>query len=352
MSDDTVADAVREAFEQADKKEDGVKAAVEALEPTKQDRDESGKFLAKEKPEEEEVDAGGKPMADKEQDASKEAPIEEPVAKDGDKREILVQDKAPSSWTPKVREEWATLPESVRTEILRREEDSIKGVQQMREQMAPYTQFAQTLDPFIKEAYAANTDPGHYIGNVMAAERRLRIGSPAERFNALVEIAEGYGIPLRKVINESVGQEIVPELKPAIPPEIQKELDESRQFRQNFAQSREQEANSALQKEIDLFKKDKEFFDDVVEDMAVLLQGGRAKDLQDAYDKAIRLHPEIEEILAERRSTVPLSEKQKAAAKLKGTSSNSAEAGREKFDDDDDLGTTIRKAMAEAHGRI
>lgn len=325
--------------------------AVEKLEPSKQERDDTGKFKSKADVKEE-VDDVKEPVVEAKKEEVKE-PVQAPL---GGKQEeqILSQDKAPSSWTPKARESWAALPENVRQEVLRREEDSVKGIRQLQEQMAPYTQFANTLEPFIQEAIHNRTDPGQYIGNVMQAERRLRTGTAEERFSSLVEIAEGYGIPLRKIINDAVGQEIVPHPslapsnKQVIPPEVQRELDEGREFRKNFQTTQE----AAITKEIEEFGKTHEFFEDLREDMGALMDMGRATTLQDAYDKASKINPEVSQLIEERSSKPPLKDKQKAAAQLKGTSSNSAEVSTTEFDDDDDTETTIRKAMAQASGRI
>jgi hypothetical protein len=351
MTETTLQEDMAAAISELEAKGDSTATeSIDKVEPTSQERDETGKFKSKE--EKEEVKDEIKEPEAKEPEAKEPESKQEPLGGDPDKQ-ILSQDKAPSSWTPKARESWAALPENVRQEVLRREEDSIKGIRQLQDQTAPYMQFAQTLEPFIKEAFENKADPGQYIGNVMQAERRLRTGTAEERFSSLVEIAEGYGIPLRKIINDAVGQEIIPhpsmnQNKQQIPAEVQRELEEARQFRQTY-QSSQQETNAKL---IDDFRKDKEFFEDVREDMAVLMEAGRATTLDDAYTKACRMNPAVWDVIAERESKPALSDKQKAAAKLKGTSSNSAETVNTDFDDDDDTETTIRKAMAQSAGRI
>jgi hypothetical protein len=356
----TIHDDIKAAMSELEAEGTSAPDAVDKLEPTSQERGEDGKFKPKGAKEEDKDDVKDDVKDDKVDKVDKVEKVEKteaaPLGGDPDKP-ILSQDKAPSSWTPKAREEWAKLPETARQEILRREEDSVKGIRQLQDQMAPYTQFAQTLEPFIKEAFDNKTDPGQYIGNVMQAERRLRIGTAEERFSSLVEIAEGYGIPLRKIINDAMGQEIIPDpflnkRQNSIPPEVQRELDESRKFREEMTQTRSTEDEASLQKQIDEFKKDKEFFDDVADDMGLLMGTGRATTLQDAYDKACRLNPDVYELLQERAKQPSLSDKQRAAAKLKGTSSNSAETGNSDFDDDDDTETTVRKAIAAQSGRI
>lgn len=325
--------------------------AVEKLEPTTQERGEDGKFKSTKKVESEETQ--DPPKVETQQETTtevKEDPQQAPLGGDPDKQ-ILSQDKAPSSWTPKAREHWASLPEEARKEILRREEDGVKGIRQLQEQMAPFTQFAGTLEPFIKEALDNRVDPGQYIGNVMQAERRLRSGSAEERFSALVEIAEGYGIPLRNIINEAMGTEVIPHpslapkaTAPSIPASVQQELDEARKIKED--------AQKSLIKEIEDFSKVNEFFEDVRTDMAALMDMGRATSLADAYEKACKINPDVQQIIEQRASQPKLSDKQKAAASISGTSSNSAETGNSDFDDDDDTEATVRKAIARASGRI
>lgn len=327
--------------------------AVDKLEPKTVERDEAGKFKTKEAKDVKDD------VTDVKEDVKESKTEVEQSPLGGDPDKILAQDKAPSSWTPKARESWANLPEDARKEILRREEDAVKGIRQLQEQMAPYTQFAQNLEPFIKEAFDNKVDPGQYIGNVMVAERRLRTGTAEERFSSLVEIAEGYGIPLRRIINEAMGQEVIPDPSLtksssfSLPPEIQQELAENRKFRQEMTQKNQTSSEEDIKAQIDEFKKDKEFFDDVSDDMGILFETGKANTLQDAYDIACRMNSGVYEIIQARTSSKnALTDKQKAAAGITSTSSNSAETGNADFDDDDDLATTVRKAATQAGGRI
>lgn len=281
--------------------------------------------------------------------------VADPVEKEDapEKQEpLLSQDKAPSAWSPKARERWNEIPEDLRSEILRREEASAKGVRQLQEETAPMRGFVQTLAPFIQEAVQNAQDPAQYIGSVMVTERILRTGNVDQKFEALLNIADQYKIPLRQIINESVGEEV---LKAApsqqqyqLPPEIQKELEENRRWR-------EQQSQRSSGNEIAEFAKKNEFFEDLREDMAKLLEAGVASDLQSAYDKAAKLHPEVSEILAERAArggkTAALKAKQ---AKAAGAAVNTDESLGEKppkqnpnapVEDD------IRASIAELSGR-
>lgn len=240
----------------------------------------------------------------KEEEADPEVEVPEPAKNEPEPEAAKPEpegtwspEKAPTSWSPKVREQWGKLPEDIRKEIVRREEASVQGVRRLQEEFQPVRQFAEQLSPFIQEARHLGADPTQYIANVMVAERQLRSQDPNEKFNALLNIADTYGIPLRQYL----GGEQAP--APAIPPAVQQELAAMRQWR-------EQEQAQTLQRQIEEFSAGAEFFNDVREQMAALLDAGTAKDLKDAYEQAIWINPEVREVMLQRQEA----EKQKSAA--------------------------------------
>lgn len=315
----------------------------EVIDKLEKPRDDKGKFAAKE----EDKDAEVTEQKVEQKPDTKAEPAEE----DASGKVTLSKEKAPSSWSPTVREKWGELPEDVRAEIVRREEASAGGVRQLHEEYRPIKQFAEALSPFIQEAVNNGLNPTEYIGNVMAAERNLRSPNKEQRFNALLSIADQYGIPLREVINASVGEEVLQRQAPAqaeLPAHI------AQQLQRQDAQLREmQEAN--FKKEIDAFKGGHEFFDDVSEAMADLIDAGRAKGLEDAYEQACWMHPEVRRVMLDRERTGgkqdELKQRQAAASKATVKASGAADI-KVDTDDDDTLESTVRKAITEASGRI
>lgn len=290
----------------------------------------------------------------KEPEGDKEEGTKEPSKEEGSKEAdpLLTQDKAPSGWAPAVREQWATIPAEVRAEILRREEASAQGVRKLNEEVAPMRGFVQQLEPFIKEAFENGQNPGGYIGQVMASERALRNPDQNQRFQALLNIADQYGIPLREVINESVGREVLTKAQPQtsqLPPEVAQELAESRKWR-------EQSAEDAVKREIAQFKVGKEFFDDVAPLMGDLMANGSAKDLTDAYEQAIWANPSTRQVLLQRQGTEKqkndFSDRQKAAADA-GVTGKETIAVKTKKDDNSEssIEDDIRETIAAMSGR-
>lgn len=292
---------------------------VEGIPEAKQ-RDDKGRFTSKE-----------------EEKAEASAEAEEVTAP------TLSKERAPSRWSPTIREKWAELPEDVRAEIIRCEEAGASGVRKLQEEMAPVKALVETLTPFMEEARQAGLDAGSYVQRTMAAERELRHADPARRFQAFLGIADTYGIPIRQYLQ---GQQQPPAQQPAIPPEIQRELQETKQWRQ-------QQEEAAIRNEITTFSNGKEFFEDVRVAMGNLMEAGVAKTLSDAYDQACWMNPEIRKVLQQREKSgsnqEAIRQRQEAAQKvnLKSTSNLDVET---KAEDPDDLDGIIRQQFAK-HGR-
>ena len=305
------------------------------------------------------IDKLEKPADKVEKDAEAEAPPETtevldkkqpPAKEEPEKEEVsLNNEKAPSSWSPAVREKWGALPQDVRAEIIRREEASINGVRKLHDEYAPIRNFTEALSPFITEAASNGADPAQYIANVLAGERGLRNPVPEQRFNALLNIAEQYGIPLRQIINQQVGQELLQPQQPQQPNlAVEAQLREMQQLKQEMQES-------AFKREIDAFKAGHEFFEDVSDIMADLMDSGRAKGLDDAYEQACWVAPTVRQVLIDREKSgttqTALKQRQAAAAGATVKASGAADI-KVDTDDDDSIQATVRRAITEASGRV
>lgn len=262
----------------------------------------------------------------------------------------LSEGKAPSSWAPKVREKWAELPEEVRAEIIRREEASVNGVRQLQSEFAPIRQFAESISPFLQEAAQSGQNPADYVRNVLAAERNLRNPDQNARFEALLGIADSYGIPLRQALNQAAGKELLPTApaQPQLPPEVMAELQAAREFRESMQ-------HQTIEQQVTAFQAGKEFFNDVRGTMADLMDAGIASSLDDAYDKACKLHPEVAEVLAARAQAGAASQQQnqrRAAAAGASVAASGAADITVVDDDDDSIEATVRKAVIGQSGRV
>lgn len=207
---------------------------------------------------------------------------------------------APSSWTREAAGKWADLPDDVKAEIHRRETDYHRGIEQYRQAATVAQEVQQAIAPFMQNFQAAGVHPLQAINHLLGVEHTLRNGSPQEKAYKLAEIARDYGVDL---------QAVAP--LPQLDPQVQALMRQNQQLQQ-FQQTILQQQQHAVTSEIEAFRANPAnvHFEAVKDDMAALLQSGRADSLQDAYDKAVWMRPDIRQTLVQQQRT----EAQKQAA--------------------------------------
>lgn len=232
-------------------------AAFEAIEKREREgakpRDESGRY-ASDTPNDANPDAAAKP---------------EPLA-------------PPEGFSDKAQVDWNRLPRSVQESIL------------ARVSAAPP---APPPDPFVETARNLRGAfeqhgliPERALPDIVNAWQQL-VANPEA---VLPELAKRFGVAWGGQPPEQSNAWIDPEVR-----RLQSEIAELKQFQQDRIRqeqaaqaARVQEAYQSTKAELDAFAKDKPDFEAVRADMAALIQAGAAKDLQDAYDKAVWANPQ------------------------------------------------------------
>jgi hypothetical protein len=128
------------------------------------------------------------------------------------------------------------------------------------------------------------------------------------------------------------------------------ELQEMRQWRTQFEEQ-------GINKEINAFVQDKEFFYDVKDQMANLLDHNLANGLEDAYKQAIWANPNVRAVLLERERAggqqTDLKQRQAAAAGAGVKPAGQLAVTTEDDEKEDDLADTIRREFNKAQsGRV
>ena len=338
---DDIASALRSAMEESSAAEPEVEVTPEP----ERKRGPDGKFTANADDTEVEAAARLEPKEKALEEAKTDEAKDEAAAP-----QTLSVERPPSSWTPAAREKWNDIDPDIRQEIIRREEASMNGVRQIQERFQPMQQFVESMRPVAQEAQAAGMQPDQYIYNLASSERVLRTADLPTKFNELMRIADQYGLPLRDIINKSVGEEVIKAPKQAaqtqLPPEVAQELQYMRQWREN----NEREQSTTM---VETFGKDKDFFNDVRHQMADLVERGLANSLDDAYDKACWSNPEVRKVMLAREKGSVISDKSKAAAGASIKPGGKVHVDVDDDADSDDLAATIRQSYERAAtGRI
>ena len=211
----------------------------------------------------------------------------------------------PKTWRPEAAAKFATLPPEVQQEILKREEDIFKGLESYKADASIGKALKGIVQPYMQVFQAQGIDPLQQVSGLMRAHVALSTGTPEQKQQFFQHLAKEYGVEL--------GMEA-----PYIDPQVaglQKQLAELQSRLNGREQQEIAEARSKLQAEIDAFASDPahQYFDEVANDIAGLLRSGAAKDLKDAYDKAIWANP-ITRAKEQARLTAEAEAKAKAEA--------------------------------------
>lgn len=279
---DTLANAI-EAVETPTEENTTSQEAVEAPKSSRA-RDEHGKFTKTQ------------PEADMQEIEALEAQVEEkPAVK-----------PRPSSWKKDYEEHWGKLDPALQDYIQQREADYAKGVSTYKNQWDQAAPILEAIRPFEQALQQNNLNPAQWIQNLGTAHQTLVYGSPEQKLQMFAQLANDYGVNLSALTGDT-GYD--PQFS-----SLAQELNQIKNQWSMFQQQQETMEQAQLRSEIDSFRTDKPYFEEVREVMAGLLQSGMADDLQSAYDKAIRLNDDVfQKVQAEQAQKSEAAQREKVA---------------------------------------
>lgn len=240
----------------------------------------------------------------KKPDATDTQKREEQAARDSVAKPAPVTDRAPNSWKPAIREHWAKLPPEVRAEVSRRELEVQQSLSQTAQVRKFAQDFAQTIHPYSHLIRAQNSTPLQAVSNLMQTAAGLTQGNQQQKAAIVADIINNYGIDI-VTLDAVLTQKHNPQSQPQVqaPPAWAKPIfgfmDNVQKMQEQRQQQLQQEADQAIQA-----LEQKPFFDDVREDMADLMEAaanrGRVLSMEQAYERAITLNPDLKKIVDQR----------------------------------------------------
>jgi hypothetical protein len=256
---------------------------VEAEEPA---RNEKGQFVSKEEPVEEkeeqpEVEASAEEQPEQEP---------EPTVDDIPKPTTWKKDLLPL-WDKIAKGEALTKEESKKhLEYLnQRENEFKKGVSVYKAEAERAKALEEAISPFVPELQQQGIHPAAWINNLGRAHMILSKAPYEQKVQMFHRLAQDYGVNLNQV-NEPVAP------TDAYTQQLMQQLYQVNQEVNSIKGRFEQEEQTRLMSEIERVRSDRErfpHFDMVREEMAQLLELGKAQDLESAYAKAVRLNDEV-----------------------------------------------------------
>jgi hypothetical protein len=212
-------------------------------------------------------------------------------------------EKAPQSWKPLAREAWAKLPPEARQEVLRRETDHNRLLQETAEARRTHSQFQEVIRPFEAMIRAEAGDPMRGIGNLLGTAYQLRTGSPTQKAQIAAGIIQAYGVDI-DTLAAALDGKAAPQGQPQ--PMYDPRVDQIYQQMQAAQQSRQQMAVEGARSQIEEAREQFEFFDDLRQDMADLIElktkQGQKLTLKQAYERTLALSEDHQNIIRQREA--------------------------------------------------
>jgi len=179
-----------------------------------------------------------------------------------------------------------------------RESEYKKGVSTYKAEADRAKGYEEAIAPFVPDLQRRGIQPAHYIQNLARADQILTTAPYEQKVQLFQRLAQDYGIQLN---NE--GQFAAPPQMDAYTQQLMNQLNMVNQEVSSIKGRFAQEENQRLMSEIERVRSDVEkfpHFDVVREEMAQLLELGKAQDLETAYKKAVRMNDDVWELEQER----------------------------------------------------
>lgn len=236
-------------------------------------------------------------------------------------------DKAPVSWKPAIREHWAKLPAEVKAEVNRREREIQNGLQQASGHRKVAEEYFRVVSPFQSLIQAQGSSPAQAIHQLMSTAAVLTNGSQQKKAETVRNIINEYGVDIPTLDKILSGEPVKDDPNASLLTAMDEKLAPMNEFMGRVTNLQEGNAtamNADADESLAEFAENNEFYEDLRDDMADLLEmaanRGRNLSLEDAYQMAGKSHPEISKIMAQRekaeenRLTAEEAEKKRNAA--------------------------------------
>jgi hypothetical protein len=269
----------------------------------------------------------------------------------------------PKTWRPEATTDWDKLPENVRAEIYKREEDVFQGIAQYKEGADFGWKVNGLFKPFEQVMAAAGITPMQILPGLVQAHGTLALGSEEQKLGLFEQLIKDYAIPVPKLLAKLTGGALAdtdPFVDPAVAA-LREELGavKSRLSAQDQAAFEARQAENSAK--VAAFANDPKniYFAELADDIALLLERKIASDLGAAYEKALWANPAVRakeqaRIAAEAESERTRKAAAAAAAAKKSTAANlrsTARSGAVTSPASGSIDETLAKTLAEINAR-
>jgi hypothetical protein len=250
-------------------------------------RDEKGRFKSKQEEASSEDNTAEEPELAAEASAETEEPAVEPTRPTTWKKEYVEVWEKMKDGQQLSKEEFVKFAEYAN----QREAEYKRGVSAYKAEADNARVLTEAIGPFVPELQAQGIHPAAWINNLGRAHMILSKAPYEQKVQMFHRLAADYGIQLSSDGLQAAEQPYVDPQQQFLMQQLQAMNQEVSTIKSRY----EQEEQARLVGEIERVRSDKgrfPHFDMVREEMAQLLELGKAQDLETAYAKAVRMNDE------------------------------------------------------------
>ena len=230
-------------------------------------------------------------------------------------------DGMPVGLPASAREAGKDTPKAVKAAVAKREKDFATGIQKYAEGAKRAMAMDQTLSPY-RQYMEINGGPQASISTLLKTGALLQSGSGNQKAQLIAQMINQFGVDVNALDNLLVGRAPPPQsqetsVQQLVQQEMQRRDGAQQQARRQYDQ---QQATG----EVNQFAQSpkNEFYRDVRADMADMLdmagRRGQQMTMQQAYDRACMMNPEVSGIIQARKNGLDMQNKRKAAVSITG----------------------------------
>ena len=199
--------------------------------------------------------------------------------------------RPPASWRKDYHEVWQKADPKMQEYAWQREEQMRAGVEPLLSKAQFADTMQQAIEPYLPTIQGMGLTPEKAVSALMQADYTLRTAPPQQKMQLFAQLAQSYGINLGAM---GANPQAAPQnsVDPLVW-QLQNELNSVRGEVMGWKQQQEMQQNQQLLGEINQFSLKADHFEEARPTMIQLLQSGMAETLEEAYDKAIRLNPDL-----------------------------------------------------------
>lgn len=198
---------------------------------------------------------------------------------------------APETWTKEAIVEWAKIPPRAQQEILKREQDIMRGIEEYKGKAEIGTQYDNVVEPYRAALAAENINPVELFQSFAGNHYLLSRGTPEQKLAIAANLITHYGIPLDQLV-ERAGS--VPRSDPAVA-ELRQQLASLQTAQQQREAQESEQRMEQMRSQVDTFFKDPKnvYAQELSNDIAELLKTKACSTLEQAYETAMYRNPSV-----------------------------------------------------------